>query len=412
MPKKCANFPAKRILELTGIVIDFTEISDDNNTITVHLKRDKRFKTSCCSECDSIAPRERRINRIFRDLPLIDKTVYLNCERYIVKCPQCKGYRREKLIFIDKCCKHTIRFETFIFELISMSTVSETANKYHLSWEAAKDIDKKYLGAQFSNIDYGDLKYISMDEIANKKGHDYLSIVMNHETGKVIWVGEGRKEEDIDKFYITLTEEQKDNIKAVSIDMWPAYINAAQKHCSNVDIVFDKFHVIKKFGEVLIKLRCAEYRKAVKAEDEKGQQILKGTKWLLLKNKLNLNEDKKKQLDQLLELNENLYKAYVLNEDLKHLWSCSSITEVKKAIANWITMADDSGIRGIKTFVKTLKKHEYGIINHCKHAVDNGKIEGTNNKIKTLKRRHYGFHDVEYFKLKILQTCQGKSKKI
>ena len=134
----------------------------------------------------------------------------------MVHCSNC-GYRREKLDFVDKCSRLTNRFERFIFELVCMSTVKDTADKFNMSWDTVKDIDKKFLEAKFKHIDYGDLKYLSLDEIANERGHDYLTIVMNLETGQVIWVGEGRKEEDVEEFYKTLTNKQKQGIKAISI---------------------------------------------------------------------------------------------------------------------------------------------------------------------------------------------------
>ncbi len=406
--KEYRGFPVQRMLSLRGMIIDFTEIAEDDKSIIIHLNRDKRFKKSHCSECGKRAPRKRKVRRKIRDLPMLQKSVYLDCELFIVKCPNC-GQRREQLDFVDKCSRITIRFELFIFKIVAMSTVKDTANEYDLSWDTVKNIDKKHLLAKFSKIDYGNLEFISIDEIANKKGHDYLTIVMNLDSGKVIWVGKGRKEEDLDKFFDTLNKKEKERIKAVSIDMWPAFINSAKNNCPNADIVFDKFHIVKKFGEVINKLRNSEYQKA---KDKESKEILKGTKWLLLKNKRNLKPDKKKQLKELLELNENLSKVYILKEDLKHIWDYKSIAWAKKSLDRWIEMAEESEIRGIKAFIKMLRKHEQGILNHCQYPISNGKIEGTNNKIKTLKRRAYGFHDTEYFKLKILQACQGKSKKV
>ena len=403
MSKKYKEFPLRRILSLRGMVINFTEIADDSKSITIHLNKDKRYKHSYCSECGNLAPRERKITRSIRDLPFADKDVYLECETYVVRC-QC-GFRREKLDFVNRCSRMTIRLESLIFELVSMSTVTDVANQYELSWDTVKNIDKQYLAGKYSNIEYGDLKRISIDEIANKKGHDYLTIVLDLDKNRVIWVGEGRKEEDLDRFFERLKDQQKQGIEAVSIDMWPAYIKSVKKNCPNADIVFDKFHVVKKFGEVITKLRNAEYRKA---EDEKSKEILKGTKWLLLRNKSNLKTEAKKELKQLLELNENLATAYILKEDLAHIWDYKNPIWCKKKIDGWIKMAEESKIHGIKSFIKMLKKHEYGILNYCKHHINNGRIEGTNNKIKTLKRRSYGFHDVEYFKLKILHTCRGK----
>lgn len=407
MPQQFKEFPFKKVFGFRGMVISSTEIFEDDKTITIRLNRDKRRKKSCCSQCGHIAPREFKARKTIRDLPMCGYDILLDCEIWAVKCPACNRRVREKLDFVDKCSRITVRFETFIYELVSMSTVIDVSNKYHLSWDTVKNIDKKYLETRFADIDYGELEYLSIDEIAIKKGHNYLSIVMNLKTGRVIWTGEGRKEEDINKFFATLTDEQKQGIEAVSIDMWPAYINSAARNCPDADIVFDKFHVVKKFSEIITKLRAAEYNKAA---DEKSKEVLKGTKWLLLKNKSNLKTEAKKELKQLLELNKNLATAYILKEDLAHIWNYKNKTWCKKKIDSWVAMADSTGIRGIKAFVKMLKKHEYGILNHCNYQINNGKIEGTNNKIKTLKRRSYGFHDVEYFKLKILQTCQGKEK--
>ena len=167
---------------------------------------------------------------------------------------------------------------------------------------------------------------------------------------------------------------------------------------------------LKKRSEIMSKIRSKDSKIEVAFRKE-NKDILKGTKWLLLRNKSNLKLSAKKELKNLLELNENLATAYILKEKLATIWNYKSEAWARKSINDWISIAEESKIRGVKAFIKTLRKHEYGIISHCKHPISNGKIEGTNNKIKVLKRRCYGFHDVEYFKLKILETCQGKCKK-
>lgn len=404
------DFPMQEIIGLRGMVFDSLELEDKlggingDKVVTLHLKRDMRFSVSYCPDCGQAAPRERRITKLIRDLPILNHDTYLSCEIFNVKCPKC-GVRRERLDFVDRCSRLTIRFEQFIFSLVCMSTVKDAANRFELSWETVKNIDKKNLEAKYKNIDYGDLKRIAIDEISNRKGHDYLTIVMDLDRGRVIWVGEGRKEEDIDKFFLTLSEEQNRKIVAASMDMWPAYIKSVKKNCSSADIVFDKFHVVKKFGEVITALRSREYKKA---DEQKDKDILKGTKWLLLRNKANLKNDAKKELRELLDLNENLSTAYILKEKLSTIWNYKNRIWAKRAIDAWIEIAEESEIRNMKKFTKMLKKHEYGILNHCQQPISNGKMEGTNNKIKVLKHRCYGFHDVEYFKLKILEACQGR----
>jgi len=210
--KKHQGFPVQRILSLRGMTVDFTEIEEGGKSIIIHLNQDKRFKKSFCSECGKRVPRKRRARRKIRDLPMLQKAVYLDCELFIVKCPHC-GQRRERLDFVDKCSRMTTRFESFIFKLVAMTTVKDTADKYDLSWDTVKNVDKKYLTEKFSEIDYGNLEYVSIDEITNKKGRDYLTIVMNLDTRKVIWVGEGRKEENIDEFFDALSKKQKETIK-------------------------------------------------------------------------------------------------------------------------------------------------------------------------------------------------------
>jgi len=404
------DFPMQEIIGLRGMVFDSLELEDKpggvsgDKIITMHLKRDMRFSVSYCPDCGKVAPRERRIIKLIRDLPILNHDTYLSCEIFNVKCPEC-GVRRERLDFVDRCSRLTIRFEQFIFSLVCMSTVKDAAKRFELSWETVKNIDKKNLEAKYKNIDYGDLRRIAIDEISNRKGHDYLTIVMDLDLGRVIWVGEGRKEEDLDKFFLTLTKKQSKAIVAASMDMWPAYIKSVEKNCPNADIVFDKFHVVKKFGEIITALRTSEYKKA---DEQKDKDILKGTKWLLLRNRANLKNDAKKELRELLDLNENLSTAYILKEKLATIWNYKNRVWAKKAIDEWIKIAEESEIRGMKKFTKMLKRHEYGILNHCQQPISNGKMEGTNNKIKVLKHRCYGFHDVEYFKLKILEACQGK----
>ena len=194
------------------MVIDVIEVSEPDKTITIRLNRDKRFKKSHCSYCGRRCSRESRARRTVGDLPISSYGVYLDCELFIVKCPRCNTRIREKLDFVDKCSRLTIRFEKFIFDLVSITIVKNIAEKYELPWRTVKEIDKKYLAGRLADIDYGNLKYLSVDEISNKKGQDYLTIVMNLETGRVIWVAEGRKKEDLDGFFAKLTQEQRERI--------------------------------------------------------------------------------------------------------------------------------------------------------------------------------------------------------
>jgi transposase len=183
--------------------------------------------------------------------------------------------------------------------------------------------------------------------------------------------------------------------------MWPAYMEAVTANLPNAKIVYDHFHITKIFNEQLSNLRRELYREA---NDLMEKKVLKGTRWLLLKNSSNLNEEKneKQRLEEALSLNKPLAIAYYLKEELRLLWDLETIEEAKKFLGMWCKKAFASGIAILKKIAKTLLSHRRGIFNYFHYRISTGPLEGTNNKIKVLKRKMYGFRDFEFFKLKIL----------
>ena len=183
--------------------------------------------------------------------------------------------------------------------------------------------------------------------------------------------------------------------------MWDPFIASIKEYLPQAEIVFDKFHVISKYSLVIDKVRNAEYKKAT----ESDKNIIKGTKYVLLKNPENLKIKEKGKLTRLLALNENINMSYILKDDLKTLWEYTDIEGAEKFLDSWIERARQTNIRALKDFTKTLENYKYGLLNHANYSINSGKIEGMNNKIKVIKRVAYGFHDDEYFILKIKQGC-------
>jgi transposase len=196
-------------------------------------------------------------------------------------------------------------------------------------------------------------------------------------------------------------------VEAVAIDMSPAYMSAVMEHLPGAAIVFDHFHVVKLFNDKLSDLRRDLYRKA---KDQLQKDVLKGTRWLLLKNPDNLDEKKgeKERLEEALRMNEPLYAAYYLKEDLREVWNQPSKKQAEKALNKWIGKASSSKIPMLKTMAKTLMAYKSGILAYYDFPISTGPLEGTNNKIKTMKRQAYGFRDMEFFKLKIMALHETK----
>ena len=203
------------------------------------------------------------------------------------------------------------------------------------------------------------------------------------------------------RFFSGMSREQRQQLKAVVMDMWDPYIVAVQTKVPHVKIVFDLFHVVSQFNRIIDKVRNSEYRKASKANKE----VFKGTKYLLLKNRANIWRPKDRQhLEELLQLNKVINTVLILKDKLKHIWIYQSRTWANKAIDEWCALAQAVDNPEVTKFVKTLCRYRYGILNHCDYPIHNGRLEGVNNKIKVIKRKAYGFHDLRYFSLKIIQA--------
>ena len=160
------------------------------------------------------------------------------------------------------------------------------------------------------------------------------------------------------------------------MDMWPAYINRMKQWCPGPRILFYLFRLVKEFNKVIDKVRNPEYRKAC-AEDK---QVIKGSKYLLLKNKENLRAEERSHLKQLLRLNEKLSTLYILKDASNKIWSYRPAARAKKTLDRWCSIAYESDIPQLHVFANRLKAHEYGILNHRLYPVSTGKLERMNNK--------------------------------
>jgi transposase len=191
------------------------------------------------------------------------------------------------------------------------------------------------------------------------------------------------------------------------MDMSVAYRSAVSIHLPKAKIVFDHFHVINLFNEKLSELRRALYREATEVMHK---QVLKGTRWLLLKNPENLDaaKNEKQRLEEALALNKPLATAYYMKDELRRFWEQPGKQFATAFLDGWIRRAEASGIKVLQQMGKTLAAYRSGLLAYYDAMITSGPMEGTNNKIKTMKRQAYGFRDQEFFKLKILAIHETK----
>jgi transposase len=354
-----------------------------------------------CSECESEdVIRRGGHDRRFRTLPIGGKPVYLAFRVPRVECRDCEAVRQVRIGFAEERVSYTRAFERYALELSRYMTIKDVACHLQISWDVIKEIQKRNLRRRFGKPKLKHLKQIAIDEISTGKGHRYVTIVMDLESGAVVHVGEGKGGDALTAFWKRLRRSGA-KIQAVATDMSPAYIDAVCTHLPDATLVFDRFHVIKLYNEKLSQLRRALYHEL---KDTMHKDVLKGVRWLLLKRPDNLDPSRREpqRLKEALRLNEPLATAYFLKEQLNEIWEQEDQETATALLMDWITYAESTGIQILHKFAKTLRFHAWGILAWYDHPISTGPLEGTNNKIKTMKRQAYGFRDPEFLKLKIL----------
>jgi transposase len=363
----------------------------------------ERLRCSCCGSDDVWA--QGGVERSFQALPIGSKPTFVSFKVPRVLCFGCGTVRQVKIPFAEPKKHYTRSFERYALELSTRMTIKDVADHLAVSWDVIKDIQSKNLQHRFGKPKLHKLKQIAIDEINIGKGHKYLTIVLNLLTGAVVFVGDGKGGDALRPFWKRLRRAHA-KIEAVATDMSPAYTRAVRENLPGAVHVFDHFHVIKLYNDKLSAFRRHLFHE-LSAQD---QRILKGTRWLLLKNPENLDPTKneRQRLERALRLNEPLALVYYMKEDLRQIWLQGNKVLARLFLEDWMARARASGIRMLELFATTLAEHQEGILNYYDYRISTGPLEGTNNKIKTMQRQAYGFRDHEFLKLKILGLHQTK----
>jgi transposase len=275
-------------------------------------------------------------------------------------------------------------------------TISDLAALTGLGWDTVKNIVKARLEKDYGHPRLKELKRLSIDEIYVGRRKKFYTLVIDLDSGRVVWVAHGRGGDCLRKFWRAL-RLSKVRIEAVSMDMSPAYWSAVLENLPEAAIVFDRFHIAKLVNEKLDDLR----REMVREATGLMKQTVKGVRYLLLMRRDNLDESRLPQLQAALKHNEPLNTGYLLKEALGLLWEQPSYAQMKSYLHQWCAWAMESGVRQMQQLGKTLLCHASGILAWWKHRISNGRMEGINNKIKTLLRQTYGLRDERFFTLKL-----------
>jgi transposase len=378
--------------------IDYIQEGDATRLRIIINRKEPRYRCSCGLEYSNYYDSEIREVRDLSYGPY--KEVYVVFYQCRIDCRNC-GIKTEVFDWVESRVRYTMRLGAAVAlaceETRSLKSIAE---QFGLHWETVKEIDKKALVHKLPAIGSQSPVVIAVDEFSIRKRHSYGTTVIDIQDASVLYVGKDRREESLKPFFEALGPEKCGLIEAVAMDMWKPYLKAVKEHCPQAAIVFDPFHIIQAYGrDVVNKVRAEEYKKATAS----AREVIKGSRYILLKNSVNLDRSQGEhvRLKDLLHINRKINKVYILKDDLKELWHYKSEAWARKFFQSWYRRAIYSRIEPLKDFARMLKRHLDGIINHCRYQIHTGILEGINNKIKVIKRIAYGFRDIEYFFLKI-----------
>ncbi len=359
----------------------------------------------CCGCGQEVTAIHDTTERWVKDLPILDADTWLLVHRVRVDCPRC-GPKLEELDWLERYQRVTRRLAQSVARMCRVLPIRHVAEYFGLHWDTVKAIDKNYLQETLGPVDLSQVETVVMDEFAIQKGHRYATVFVDPQTKRVLWVCRGRRREDIRPFFEQLGEAGRDRLKAVAMDMNAAYEEEVRDQCPGTEIVYDLFHVVAKYGrEVIDRVRVDEANRL--KNDKAKRKVIKGPRWLLLRNRENVKPKDRVKLRELLQANRRLMTVYVLKDDLKHLWDYTYMGSALRFWDHWYHRAIRSRIEPLKKFARNLNQRITGVIAHCHWPLHTSLLEGINNKIKVIKRMAYGFRDDAYFFLKIRQAFPG-----
>ena len=369
--------------------------------------------------------------KYWRAQDIAASATYLEYKPVRVYCPE-HGVHIQKVPWARHDSLFTKSFEEYVAYLSVYCTRSATSSLARIEWKTVGNICKRVydeMEKQRDNSKWDNIKKIGIDETSYKKGHKYLTVVVDHDESSLLWAHEGKGSDVLELFFKKLTKEQCANIEVVTADGARWIKKVVKKYCKEASYCMDPFHVISWITEALDKVRQQEWRTAKNAADSlkpkkrKGpgrpkkeeenadykkakefQDILKGMRFPLLKNFENLNESQEKKLENLKNLAGNhLFKAWEFKEDLRKIYSDKE--NAGELLDAWMHKTAYCKIKPVVEVEKKIRKRKADILKAIDLGIGNGRIEAINNKIKVTVKMGYGFRNIDNLIALLMLRC-------
>ena len=379
-------------------VVDVIVAAD---VVQVNLDVDRRYRLAC-PDCSATMGVNRTSLHTARDLPAgTARSVLIRYRARQGRCRRCRTVATLHPPGIDSRRRATGRLMRYAAALAVHMPVTAVAQFIPVSDDALRRWDKQVLTDLLEPPDLDHLRLLMVDEKSIGKGHQYVTVVLNGETGDLLHLAEGKKKATLKAFFDTLTDEQKARIQAVCVDRSGAYVACIEQEAPKAEIVYDKFHLVKNLNAIVDAIRRQEWNLARATQDDTTAKLIKNQRYNLLRRPENNTATQQNRLDELLAMNEPLNKAYLLLEDFREALGEPHVGTCRRALTLWLHTALDSGIPAVRRFALRLGKHIRRIVNAVRYKLNNGRMEGFNNLISRVIHRACGCRDQEYLVLKL-----------
>lgn len=375
-------------------------IITDGEQAQVELLWDDRFAVKCRG-CGKSMRVNRKTRQSAVDMPLASACfVGILYEAVQGYCHPCGRYQTERPLEIVEGHKATLRLMRHVSLLCRWVPAVRVCEVLPIAPATVWRYDRYILQTELPEPQLDGLEAILIDEKhLGKKG--FITTVLNARNGELLHLAAGKDKQSLDGFFSKLTPEQKKGIVAVGIDRAGAYKAAVQMHLPHAEIVFDKFHIVSNYNDVIDKVRRRSWRDANLTD----RDFIKGQRYNLFRNPQNLTENGKERLDILLSSNADLNTVYTLKDALKQVWCYSYRKCAEKCLLGWVETAVASSVGELKRFANGLMDAKDQILAYCTHRITSAKIEAFNAIIARVITKACGVANLDYLFLKLRQEC-------
>jgi transposase len=355
-----------------------------------------------CPTCDKPCPGYDVRQRSWRHLDTCQFKTLLVADVPRVNCVE-HGVLQVRVPWGEPGSRFTALMEALIIDWLKEASTQAVARLLRLSWDGVDGVMQRAVQRGLKRRRLGAMARLCVDETSFQKHHEYVTVVLDPERQAVVYVADGRNAEALDAFWSTLTPEQLAAIEVVAMDLAKAFVSSTRKHVPDADrkIAFDRFHVASLINDAVNDVRKLEHRELT-SQDE---PLLKGSRYLWIKNPENLTEDEEQRFRFLESLGLKVGRAWALKEMARELWSYLSRTWAEKGWRKWIARAMRSRLEPMKKVAKSVREHLWGILNAIVLKASNAAAESTNAKIQWIKSSACGFRNRERFRNAIYFHC-------